>query len=131
MAPELAKLLQIPAVDPPIMALSAPSNLTGPPEGSLRPKDRQLEHSLVKSHLASAWSVKAAVASSFFNRASILWLRQLQERLPLSDVRSQQDINKILAALEYSTDATLNLSRFAAKAILAPSSLFTKVSLPG
>lgn len=35
----------------------------------------------------------------------------------MSDTRSHQDLNKILAALEFSTDVTLNVSRFAAKAI--------------
>lgn len=98
-------------------ALSASSNLAGPPEDNLHPEDKRLEQSLVKSHQASAWAAKAAMASSFFNRASILWLRQLQDRLTVSDTRSHQDLNKILAALEFSADATLNSSRFAAKAI--------------
>lgn len=117
LAPDLSTLLRVPSVDAPVVALSAPSNLTGPPEDSLRPEDKHLEHSLVKAHQATAWSVKSAMAASFFNQASILWLRQLQERLPISDTRSHQDINKVLAALEYSADATLNTSRFAAKAI--------------
>lgn len=57
------------------------------------------------------------MAASFFNWASILWLLQLQDRLPVSDTRAQQDINKVIVALEYSADATLNSLRFAAKAI--------------
>ncbi|XP_034296649.1 uncharacterized protein LOC117679126 [Pantherophis guttatus] len=117
LAPELSSLLQVPSVDQPVAELSAPTNLTGPPEEGLRPEDRRLEHSLVRSHQATAWSVKASLAASFFNRASILWLRQLQARLPVSDLRAQQDISKIIAALDFSADATLNSSRFAAKAI--------------
>lgn len=117
LAPELSSLLQVPSVDQPVAELSASSNLTGPPEESLRPEDRRCEHSLVRSHQATAWSVKASLAASFFNRASILWLRQLQAKLPISDLRAQQDISKIIVALEFSADATLNSSRFAAKAI--------------
>lgn len=100
-----------------MVTLSAPSNLTGPPDDSLRPEDKRLENLLVKTHQATAWSVKLAMVTSLFNRASILWLRQLQERLPILDIWSQQDINKVVAALEYSADATLNTSCFAAKAI--------------
>lgn len=117
LAQDTSTLLQVPTVDPPVAAPSAPSNLTSPPEDSLHPEDKHLEHSLVKAHQATAWSVKSAMAASFFNRASILWLRQLQDRLPISDTCSQHDINKVLAVLEYSADATLNTSRFAAKAI--------------
>ncbi|XP_034289304.1 uncharacterized protein LOC117675085 [Pantherophis guttatus] len=117
LAPDLSSLLQVPSVDQPIAELSSSSNIAGPPEDSLRPEDRRLENSLVRSHQATAWSVKSAMAASFFNRASILWLRQLQARLPISDIRSQQDISKVIVALEYSADATLNSSRFAAKAI--------------
>lgn len=117
LAPELASLLQTPVVDPPVAALSSSSNLAGPPEDNLRPEEKRLEQSLVKSHMASAWAAKSALASSFFNRAAILWLRQLQDRLPVSDTRSQQDLNKILVALKFSADATLNSSRFAAKSI--------------
>lgn len=103
-------------MDPTVVALSSPSFLTGPPEESLRPEDKRSEHSLIKAHQAAAWLVKASMAYSFFNRASILWLRQLQERLPISDTRAQQDVNKIMAVLEYSADATLNASCFVAKA---------------
>ncbi|XP_034290509.1 uncharacterized protein LOC117675694 [Pantherophis guttatus] len=117
MASDFANILQVPSVDAPIVALSSASPLTGPSEEFLRPEDKKLERSLVKDHQASAWSIQASSAASFFNRASILWLRQLQERLPPSDMRSHQDINKILAAVEFSADATLNAARFSAKAI--------------
>lgn len=117
MAPEVSSLLQVPTVDAPVAALSASSNPTGPPEEGLRPEERRLERILVKSHQGTAWSIKSALAASFFNRASILWLRQLQARLPVADTRSQQDINKVIAALEFSADATLNASRFAAKTL--------------
>lgn len=46
-----------------------------------------------------------------------MWLKQLQDRLPATDTRAHQDVNKILAAIEYSADATLNSSRFATKAV--------------
>lgn len=116
-ASDQADLLQLPSVDPPIVALAGPSNLMGPTEDSLKPEDKRLDLTLAKAHQAMAWSVRSALADSFFNWASILWLRQLQDRLPLSDPRSQQDVNKILAALEFSANATLNSSCFVAKNI--------------
>lgn len=114
---EFANTLQVPTVDSPVVALSAPSVLTGPPEEVLPPVDKRFEQSLVKAHQSAAWSIKASTVASFFNRASLLWLQQLQEWLPATDMRSQQDLNKIVAALEFSVDATLNASRFAAKSI--------------
>lgn len=117
MGMDLSKALLVPSVDAPVVALSASSNLPGPPEENLRPKDKRSEQLLVKVHQASAWAVKAASSSLFLDRASLLWLWQLQARLPISNTRSHQDINKIIASLEFSADATLNASRFAARAI--------------
>lgn len=116
-APALADLLQPPSVDPPIVALTNPVHPTGPPEDSLRPEDKRAEKTLVKGHLAAAWSIRASSSASFFNRAALLWLKQLQDRLARTDLRAHQDLNKIAAALEYSADATLNATRFAARAL--------------
>ncbi|XP_060547192.1 uncharacterized protein LOC117673540 [Pantherophis guttatus] len=45
-------------------------------------------------------------------------LAEATSKLPnLSDAQSHQDLNKISAALEYSTDATLNATRFSAKSL--------------
>lgn len=104
-------------VDPPVVALASPAVITGPPEEGLWPKDKRLEHSLTKAHQAAAWAIKASSAASFFNRATLMWIKQLQNCLPVSDTRTHQDVNKIVAALEYSADTTLNASRFAGKAI--------------
>lgn len=111
MGMDFSKALLVPSVDAPVVALSVSSNLPGPPE------DKRSEQLLVKVHQASAWAVKAASSSSFFDRASLLWLWQLQARLLISDTRSHQDINKIIASVEFSADATLNASRFAARVI--------------
>lgn len=116
-APEFSHLLQVPSVDQPVLALSSPSPVAGPSEECLRPEEKKAERTLIKIHQAAAWSVQASSAASFFNRATILWLRQLQARLPPSDHRSHQDLNKILAAVEFSADATLSAARFSAKAI--------------
>lgn len=40
LAPDISSLLQVPTIDPPIVALSTPSNLAAPPEDSLRPKEK-------------------------------------------------------------------------------------------
>lgn len=101
-------------MDSPVVALFAPPVLTGPPEETLHPEDKRAEQALVKAHQSAAWAIKASSAASFFQ---LLWLKQLQDRLPPSNTRSQQDLNKIEAVLESVADATLDCSRFAAKAI--------------
>ncbi|XP_058037681.1 uncharacterized protein LOC131197525 [Ahaetulla prasina] len=115
--PNFLKLLQIPTVDAPVVALAGPSVVTGPPEETLLPEDKRAEQTLVKSHQAAAWAVRASSSASFFNRAALLWLKQLRDHLPVTDTQSHQDLNKIIAAIKYSADATLNASRFAAKSI--------------
>lgn len=116
-APALSNILQVTLVDGPIAALTSSSRLTGAPEESLRPEDRRDEKTLIKAHQSTAWAVRTATLASFFNRASLLWLKQLQDRLLPSDTHTHQDLNKIVAALEYSADATLNSARFVAKTI--------------
>lgn len=61
--------------------------------------------------------IKAATSTSFFNTASLIWLHQLQERLPPEETRLHQDINKLVAATEYSADASLNAAKFASRAL--------------
>lgn len=117
LAPALSNLLQIPPVDGPVAALASSSRVTGSPEDYLKPEDKRAEKTLIKSHLSAAWAVRTSTSASFFNRAALLWIKQLQDRLPPSDTRTHQDLNKIAAALEYSADATLNSARFAAKSI--------------
>lgn len=76
-AAPLSDILQPPTVGPPIVALSNTSHPTGPLEDSLRPEDRRAKKTLLKGHHAAAWSVKASTSASFFNRAALLWLKQL------------------------------------------------------
>lgn len=114
---DFTKLLQVPTVDSPVVALSAPPVLTGPPEEILRPEDKRAEQLLVKAHQLAAWAIRVSSAASFFNRASLLWLKELQDRFPPTDTRLQQVLNKIVTALEFSADITLNASTFAAKSI--------------
>lgn len=73
MASDFSNLLQVPSVDAPVVALSS-SPITGPPDESLRPEDKKAERTLIKGHQASSWSIQASSATSFFNRASVLWL---------------------------------------------------------
>lgn len=76
-----------------------------------------MELTFRKTHQAAARAVKAATSTSFFTTASLLWLRQLQERLPPDDIRLHQDVNKLVAAVEYSADASLNAAKFASRAL--------------
>lgn len=96
------------------MTLTNVTHPTGPTEDSLHPEDKRAEKVLLKGGMASAWSIKASTVVAFFNREALLWFKQLQSRIPLPDSRSHQDLN---AALEYSADATLNVSKLSAKAL--------------
>lgn len=72
---------------------------------------------MIKAHQSAAWAIWTATSASFFNHASLLWLKQLQDWLPPSDTRTHQDLNKIIASLEYSADATLNSTQFCGSVI--------------
>lgn len=63
---ELAKALEVPAVDPPVAALSSPLAMTGP-RGGVEPEDKRFEQTLVKGHQAAAWSVQVSTSPSFFS----------------------------------------------------------------
>lgn len=56
------------------------------------------------------------MAASFFTRVCLLWLKQMQERVPVSDPRAHQDFNKVAAA-EFTADASLTSAKFGAWAI--------------
>uniref|UniRef100_A0A8C6XA67 C2H2-type domain-containing protein n=1 Tax=Naja naja TaxID=35670 RepID=A0A8C6XA67_NAJNA len=114
---DLSKALEVPDVDAPVAALQANTDIPGEPEDSLKAEDKKAEQTLQRTHLSAAWAVKASTAASFFNRASLIWLRELQERIPLDDVRSHLHVKKLLAAVEFSADATLSAARFASRAI--------------
>lgn len=75
------------------------------------------EVSFRKTHQVAAWPIKAATSGSFFNRTSLIWLRQLQERLPPDDTRLYHNINKLVAATEYSADTSLDAAKFASHAL--------------
>lgn len=87
------------------------------PEENLKPEDKRTEQTLHRAHQAAAWAMYAATTASFFNRASLLWIRHMRDRIPAADVRLHQDLNKLTAAVQFSADATLNATRFAARSI--------------
>lgn len=70
-----------------------------------------------KTHQSAAWAIWAAIAVSFFNRASLIWLCQLRDRLPSEDARIHQDVTKLIAAAEFSADASLDVAKFASRAL--------------
>ncbi|XP_070806291.1 uncharacterized protein [Pituophis catenifer annectens] len=115
MAQDFMETLDPPTVDDPVVAL-APSTLLSN-DDALKPEDKRGEYALRNMHQAAAWAIKASTAASFFNRASLLWLRQMQARVPPSDLHLHQDINKLIAAMEFSADATLDTAKFASRAI--------------
>lgn len=102
MAPELAKARQIPVVDGPVVALAFASIMPNELEDALKAEDKRAELTLWKAHQAAALAVKASTSASFFNRTSLLWLQQVQERVPAEYLCTHQDINKLMAAAEFS-----------------------------
>lgn len=118
-APELDTLLALPSVDAPVAQLSSTLPVSSDIMDGLKAEERKTEIGFQKAHKAAAWAVKAATVTSFFNRASLIWLHQLQESLPPDDKRIHQDINKLVAAMEYSADASLNAAKFASRSLAA------------
>ncbi|XP_039201698.1 uncharacterized protein LOC120308997 [Crotalus tigris] len=117
-APALSDVLAVPTVDEPIATIFDPSFiLSGDIVEVLTPEDRKAELNFRKTHQASAWAVKAAISTSFFARISVLWLRQLQTKIPPEEVRMHQDLNKLVAASEYMADSSLQVARFSSRAL--------------
>ncbi|XP_060537519.1 CCAAT/enhancer-binding protein gamma isoform X1 [Pantherophis guttatus] len=114
---DLLNLLQLPKVDSPVAALTSSSILPPDAEDALKGEERREETALRRAHMANSWAIRASTAASFFTRASVRWLRQLQSHLPAEDVRAHQDLSNILAAAEYTADATLASAKFSARAM--------------
>lgn len=109
---DLFKILQIPKVDAPVAALHTSPTMPGDPEENLRPEDKRAEQTLQRAHQVAVWVVHASMTAWFSNRASLLSLHQMQERIPVANVRSHQDLNKLVAVIQFSVDATLNAAQF-------------------
>lgn len=118
-APKLEALLALPTIDTPVANLLTSSAISTDPLDGLKSEDRKFELSFRKAHQAAAWAIKTATATSFFHRAALIWLRPLQERLPPEETRWHQDINKIIAATEYSADASLSSAKFASRMLVS------------
>lgn len=82
-------------------------------------EDKKTEMSYRRTHTSTAWAIRAVTSTSFFNRASLIWLKQVQQRIPTADARVHQDLQKLIAALEYSADATLTAATFASRALVS------------
>ncbi|XP_070605563.1 lamina-associated polypeptide 2-like isoform X2 [Erythrolamprus reginae] len=115
--PNLRAALEIPTIDGPVVSLASPKFTSGDTDDALKEQDRGSEVTLRKVHQAAAWAVKSALAASFFNRTSLLWLEQLQSRIPDTDLCTFEDIKKLVAAAEFSADATLNSAKFASRSL--------------
>lgn len=114
---EVEDMLKLPAIDAPFTNLASSNILPSDSAEGLKTEDRKAEMSVCKTHQAAAWAIRSAIAASFFNRTSLLWLRQMQACAPPGDVRLHQNINKLIAAAEYSADATLNAAKFASRVL--------------
>lgn len=113
----LEDLLKLPVVNVPLAHLTSPSILPSDATEGLKTEDKRAEFSIRKTHQAATWAIKSATAASFFARMSLIWLRQMQSRISPDDARLHQDVNKLIAAAEFSVDATLNSAKFASRAL--------------
>ncbi|XP_026548661.1 lamina-associated polypeptide 2, isoforms alpha/zeta-like [Notechis scutatus] len=116
MAPDFSHALEPPTIDGPVAALVS-STIVACCEDALSPEERKVEQTLCNVHKTAAMAIKTSTAASFFNRASLMWLRQMQARIPSGDLRFHQDIDNVIAATEFSADATLRAAKFASKAL--------------
>ncbi|XP_013907088.1 PREDICTED: uncharacterized protein LOC106537476 [Thamnophis sirtalis] len=115
--PNLTAAFDPPTIDEPVAAFPSYTVLSTNTDGALNPEEKKIEMALVMGHKSAAWAVKSAMAASFFNRTSLLWLKQMRARIPVTDLQTHEDINNLIAAAEFSADATLNSVRFASKSI--------------
>ncbi|XP_013923000.1 PREDICTED: uncharacterized protein LOC106549784, partial [Thamnophis sirtalis] len=99
MESSLEDLLKLPQVDDPIVALTSNSVFPADLLEGLKAED------------------KRASSSSYFSRAALFWLRKLLSSLLAGDTRARQDVNKIIAAVEYSANASLNATKFSSRAL--------------
>lgn len=81
LVPEMATLLQVPSVDPSKATLLPNSAILGNPEEGLWPEDRRSDQVLKRVHQGAAWAIQSATTVSFFNRATLFWQRQCQNKL--------------------------------------------------
>ncbi|XP_039221690.1 uncharacterized protein LOC120318319 isoform X1 [Crotalus tigris] len=114
-----SSLLEVPMVDTPLTSLFSTSTIPGDIAEALKAEDEKFEFCLCRAHQASAWAIKAATSSSFFARASIMWLHELQALVPPDQVCTHQTLGKLVAASEYIADASLHLARYSARSIAA------------
>lgn len=114
---DLEELFQIPTVDGPVATLTSSAIFPADIAEGLKAEDKKSEMALRKTHQAAAWAIRSANAASFFNRATLIWLHQMQARLPPDETRLHQDLNNLMAATEYSADANLNATKFASRAL--------------
>lgn len=101
----------------PITVLLSNSSVPGDPTEGLHPEECHSEQVLQWAHQGAAWTILSATTASFLNRSTIIWLRQLQDKLSPEDSHFKQDINKIIAAVQFLADATLNAACFVSKTL--------------
>ncbi|XP_013925897.1 PREDICTED: uncharacterized protein LOC106552206 [Thamnophis sirtalis] len=113
-----AQAIQLPPIDTPVATLVSSSPVvSGDAADKLKSEDKWAELTLWKNFNATAWAIKSTSAASYFNRTMVMWLRQLQDRIPIQDDRIHQDLTKIIAASQFSADATLDTIKFASSAL--------------
>lgn len=86
-AADLASLLQVPMVDAPVAALLPNASVPGDLDEGLSLEERWSDQVLQQAHQGVAWAIRSATTTSFFNRITLLWLQQLQDKLSPENTR--------------------------------------------
>ncbi|XP_041424692.1 lamina-associated polypeptide 2, isoforms alpha/zeta-like [Xenopus laevis] len=111
---------KIPKVDPPIVRLSRHTMLPAEDAGSLRdPMDKKMDYVLKKDFQSAAAILRPAAAASTVAKTAKYWCQELSHSPPTDPEKFLQDIDKIKSALTFLGEATLDITKLAARASAA------------
>lgn len=103
------KMLQVPLVDAPVLAIQLMGLLSEDGQGSIWDLwDKVIEIALRHSHEATALAIKACAMASIVARASIVWGGKMVELLPAKETRLLELGSRILKTSAFLADASLD-----------------------
>lgn len=118
LSPYVNEFLQVPVIDAPVAALQTGGLLAEEGHGSLKdPVDKKADFALRKAHESAILAIKSSASASIFSRAAIVWMRKLIQLIPETDHRALEGANRVLKAVSYTADATLDSMLFASRSL--------------
>lgn len=112
------EFFQVPVIDAPVAALQTGGLLAGDGHGSIKdPVDRKADFTFKKAHETAILSIKAVASTSIVSRAAIVWMRKLIQLIPEGDHCALEGANRVLKAVSFASDATVDSMAFASRSI--------------